>query len=214
VTELARAVRAGPGRTRHAHLVLENDRNEARYLARDANQRALVANAQWSDDFHHALHIIATGERDGYYADYAQRPLWYLGRTLAEGLLTGAKCRTAAACRAAKRRRLPASAFVIFGQTHDQTGNRALGDACAIAHLPALRPGMCSAGAPGADAVHGRVCRLAVSIFLRFRARARRRRATAAAMSSPRSKNRQRRRQMTIPDPNAEATFHEETAVG
>src|SRR6476660_8013017 len=41
VTELARAVRAGPGLTRHVHLVLENDRNEARYLERDGEQRAL-----------------------------------------------------------------------------------------------------------------------------------------------------------------------------
>ena len=34
---------------------------------------------------HHAFHILTTGERDGYYEDYAARPLWYLGRSLAEG---------------------------------------------------------------------------------------------------------------------------------
>ena len=57
------------------HLVLENDRNEATRLARTASGRARYATAQWNDDFHHALHALVTGERDGYYADYADRPL-------------------------------------------------------------------------------------------------------------------------------------------
>ena len=75
VTELARAVHAGPGLTRHVHLVLENDRNEARYLERDGEQRALIANAQWNDDFHHALAHHRDRRARGYYADYAQRAL-------------------------------------------------------------------------------------------------------------------------------------------
>src|SRR5262245_9029433 len=62
-SEIATAVRAGPGRKRHVHLVFENDRNQAHYLARDEARRPRFATAQWNDDVHHALHVILTGER-------------------------------------------------------------------------------------------------------------------------------------------------------
>src|SRR5207244_65397 len=54
--ELARLVHAGPGRERAIHLVLENDRNEARWLARDGAGRPRSFSAQWNDDWHHAVH--------------------------------------------------------------------------------------------------------------------------------------------------------------
>jgi malto-oligosyltrehalose trehalohydrolase len=142
VTEIAHAVRAGPGRGREVHIVLENDRNQSRYLARDAAGRALAASAQWNDDLHHAIHILATGERDGYYEDYAGRPLWYLGRALAEGFgYQGEASRhRGGAARGEPSAQLPPAAFVSFLQTHDQTGNRALGERlCALAAAPALR---------------------------------------------------------------------------
>ncbi|HET7597956.1 MAG TPA: alpha-amylase family glycosyl hydrolase, partial [Burkholderiales bacterium] len=81
LTEIAEAVRAGPGRERHIHLVLENDDNAARYLERECGG----FDAQWNDDAHHALHVILTGERDGYYADYRDAPGHHLGRALTEG---------------------------------------------------------------------------------------------------------------------------------
>ena len=142
VTEIARALRAGPGRDRQIHLVLENDRNQARYLERDAARRPLAASAQWNDDLHHALHILITGERDGYYEDYAVRPLWYLGRSLAQGFAYQGE---SSAHRDGKLRgepsaQLPPAAFISFLQTHDQVGNRALGERlCAIAAPQALR---------------------------------------------------------------------------
>jgi malto-oligosyltrehalose trehalohydrolase len=130
VAEIAGAVRSGPGRDRHVHLVLENDGNHARYLARDAAGRPTFATAQWNDDVHHAAHVILTGETDGYYADYADRPLWYFGRCLAEGFgyqgeispYRGGRTRGEPSVA------LPATAFVNFLQTHDQVGNRALGE--------------------------------------------------------------------------------------
>ena len=130
VAELARAVRAGPGRERHVHLVLENDRNEARYLARDAAAAPQAATAQWNDDVHHALHVLATGERDGYYADYAHRALQLLGRALAEGFAFQGEpsCYRGARPRGEVSSHLPASAFVNFLQTHDQVGNRPHGE--------------------------------------------------------------------------------------
>jgi maltooligosyltrehalose trehalohydrolase len=142
VTEIARALRQGPGRERHVHLILENDRNQSRYLERDAACRPLAASAQWNDDIHHAFHILTTGERDGYYEDYAARPLWYLGRTLAEGFAYQGEAspHRDGAVRGEASAHLPATAFVSFLQTHDQVGNRALGERlCAIADAQALR---------------------------------------------------------------------------
>jgi len=129
VTEIVQAVRRGPGRSRHVHVVLENDRNEARYLARDPAHGPALASAQWNDDVHHALHVLATGERDGYYADYAERPLWCLGRALAEGFVyQGERSEYRGAARGQPSAHLPAPAFVDFLQTHDQVGNRAFGE--------------------------------------------------------------------------------------
>lgn len=145
VSELAAAVRNGPGRGRHVHLVLENDLNQARYLQRDAVRRPLYATAQWNDDFHHALHVLAAGERDGYYADYAQHPLWLLGRTLAEGFGFQGEPSPyrGGAPRGDPSTHLPPSAFVAFTQTHDQVGNRALGERiAALANPAALRLGV------------------------------------------------------------------------
>jgi len=139
--ELADVVRAGPGKERPIHLVLENDHNEAHYLSRgDAGPRRYVA--QWNDDIHHALHVLVTGEHSGYYADYADTPRRHLGRCLAEGFAYQGE---ASAYRGGARRgepsaHLPATAFVNFLQNHDQVGNRAFGDRIAtLARPEALR---------------------------------------------------------------------------
>jgi maltooligosyltrehalose trehalohydrolase len=123
VCEIGAALRAGPGRERHVHLVLENDANEARFLGP-------CASAQWNDDLHHAAHVLATGESDGYYADYAERPLEHLGRALAEGFVYQGEPSwfRDGAPRGTPSAHLPPGAFVSFLQTHDQVGNRALGE--------------------------------------------------------------------------------------
>ncbi|MDN5864948.1 MAG: malto-oligosyltrehalose trehalohydrolase [Gammaproteobacteria bacterium] len=114
---------------RHVHLVLENDDNVADYLERDAGNRPCLYTAQWNDDFHHAAQLIATGEKDGYYADYAQNPVGALGRALAEGFVyqgeySGFRDRP----RGEPSGHLPPTAFVNFLQNHDQIGNRACGE--------------------------------------------------------------------------------------
>lgn len=142
IEELARAVQAGPGQARHVHLVLENDRNEARYLPRTTGGAPLFATAQWNDDTHHAAHVLATGERDGYYADYAERPLWCFGRALAEGFVHQGEPSPYrdGALRGEPSRHLPPVAFIDFLQTHDQVGNRAFGERIAhVAEPAALR---------------------------------------------------------------------------
>lgn len=135
IAELVARVREGPAAERHVHIVLENDRNEARYLGRDARNRPLHATSQWNDDLHHALHVVLTAEADGYYADYSAGPLRHVGRCLAEGFAYQGEPSSyrGGAARGEPSRHLPPAAFVSFLQTHDQVGNRALGER--IAHL-------------------------------------------------------------------------------
>jgi malto-oligosyltrehalose trehalohydrolase len=130
VEEICVAVRRSIGRERHIHLVLENDGNQAHYLARDGNASPRQATAQWNDDVHHALHVLLTGERDGYYADYADAPLRHLGRCLAEGFAyqDDVSPYRDGARRGEKSDHLPPTAFVSFLQNHDQIGNRAFGE--------------------------------------------------------------------------------------
>jgi len=131
--ELAAAVQAGPGRTRQVHLVLENDANAARYLQQGA------ITAQWNDDIHHALHILLTGERDGYYADYADQPVRHLARCLAEGFAFQGEPSPfrAGQLRGEPSAQLTPGAFINFSQTHDQVGNRAYGERIAMLAAPA-----------------------------------------------------------------------------
>ena len=128
--ELAAAVAQGPGQGRHIHLILENDHNAAHYLSRegDAGPREYVA--QWHEVIHHAVHGLLTGGTDGYYADYASRPAWYLGRCLAEGFAYQGESSfyRDGAMRGEPSGGLPPTAFVTFLQNHDQVGNRAFGE--------------------------------------------------------------------------------------
>jgi maltooligosyltrehalose trehalohydrolase len=130
IEAIARALRDGPGQSRRVHLVLENDRNESRRLSRGTRGEPLAGTAQWNDDVHHFIHVLATGERDGYYADYAEAPVAGLARALAEGFGWQGE---PSAFRDGERRgepsaHLPPVAFVDFLQTHDQVGNRTFGE--------------------------------------------------------------------------------------
>jgi maltooligosyltrehalose trehalohydrolase len=132
LTELARAVRDGPGRERAIHLVLENNANQARFLGEPGARDTF--DAQWNDDIHHCLHVIATGEADGYYVDYAQSPHALLCRGLADGFAyQGETSPHEGHARGEPSAHLPPSAFVNFLQNHDQIGNRAFGER--LAHL-------------------------------------------------------------------------------
>ncbi len=142
IAELAQAVRSGPGASREIHLILENDSNQSRYLKRDEKGDPALHTAQWNDDIHHVLHVLVTGERDGYYADYADEPVRQLARALAEGFVYQGE---ASSFRGGERRGepsagLPPTAFIGFVQTHDQVGNRAFGERIAsLAQPQALR---------------------------------------------------------------------------
>jgi malto-oligosyltrehalose trehalohydrolase len=127
LTELADTVRSRIT-GREIHLVLENDRNEARRLARREG-RICGYSAQWNDDLHHALHVLVTGQESGYYADYADSPMAHLGRALATGFAYQGELSPfrGGTPRGEPSHDLPATAFVSFLQNHDQIGNTAFG---------------------------------------------------------------------------------------
>ena len=125
---------------RHVHLVLENDSNDASRL--DAPATPGKFEGQWNGDFHHPLHVLLTGERDGYYAEYTDDPIVQLGTSLVDGLVFQGGPHN---WEHAKPRRRTTSArpllnMVNFLQNHDQVGNRAMGDRLAqLIDEPALR---------------------------------------------------------------------------
>ena len=110
----------------NALVIAESNRNDPRTI-RPEDEGGLGQDAQWADDFHHALRTLLTGEREGYYRDFGrvehlarafERPFVYDGRWSE-----------------ARRRRVGAPAgdrppeqFVVCSQNHDQVGNRAVGD--------------------------------------------------------------------------------------
>jgi len=130
LTELAEVVRANCTTGRHIHLVLENDRNQSRYLERTKPCMPRSYTAQWNDDLHHSMHVAITGERDGYYVDYADRSIVHLARCLTQGFAYQGEpsILRKGAVRGELTTGLPPSAFVSFLQNHDQIGNRAFGD--------------------------------------------------------------------------------------
>ena len=134
LTELADRVNRRFAGRRQVHLVLENDDNAAHYLSRQIGGAPRHYVAQWNDDIHHTLHVLATGERSGYYADYADDPIGHLGRCFGEGFAYQGE---SSRYRDGRRRgepaaHLPPSAFVAFLQNHDQVGNRALGERISV----------------------------------------------------------------------------------
>lgn len=91
--------------------------------------------AQWSDDFHHALHAVVTGEKGGYYQDFGA--VAQLATAVCEGFVyQGQPSPYRGRPHGTPSRELPGDRFVVCAQNHDQIGNRAVGER--IGHL---RPG-------------------------------------------------------------------------
>lgn len=111
---------------RHLVLVAESDLNDPRLVTpREAGGFGL--HAQWSDDFHHALHTVLTGERGGYYEDFDG--LTDLAAALERGIVyTGRYSPHRQRTHGRATPRVPPSRLVAAAQNHDQIGNRAKGD--------------------------------------------------------------------------------------
>ena len=122
-------------------LVAESDLNDPR-MVEPVAEGGLGMTAQWSDDFHHALHTLLTGERAGYYEDFAQPGVF--AKTLTQVFLHDGSYSTFRGKdwgRPVDPVRHRGSEFLAYTSNHDQVGNRALGD------RPALTPGQLAIGA-------------------------------------------------------------------
>jgi len=111
---------------REVYLFPESNRNDPR-MVRTAEAGGLGFDAVWNDDFHHSLHVLLTGEREGYYEDYSgvedlascyREGFSYAGRY--------SKFRKMRYGRSSKD--VPAKRFIVCAQNHDQIGNRRIGD--------------------------------------------------------------------------------------
>ncbi|WP_374301164.1 malto-oligosyltrehalose trehalohydrolase [Paracoccus sp. (in: a-proteobacteria)] len=108
--------------SRAIHLVVEDERNEP-------GLRQNGYDATWNDDFHHAIHCRLTGESDSYYASFSHDPVGDLCLALERGHIEEGQPRPGRDTpRGEPSGHLPPTGFVNATQTHDQVGNRALGE--------------------------------------------------------------------------------------
>jgi maltooligosyltrehalose trehalohydrolase len=109
-------------------LIAESDRNDPRLItSRDRGGYGMTA--QWDDDIHHAIHAAVSGERQGYYADFGS--LETLAQTLEHGYFhagTYSSFRHRRHGRPLDTSTIPATRLLAYTLTHDQVGNRAVGD--------------------------------------------------------------------------------------
>jgi maltooligosyltrehalose trehalohydrolase len=111
---------------RKGYLIGESDANDARFI-KPPELGGYDLDSQWNDDFHHSLHTLLTGERDGYYQDFGR--LEHLAKAFLEGFVYSGEY----SCYRKRRHGvssndIPAERFIVFAQNHDQVGNRMLGE--------------------------------------------------------------------------------------
>lgn len=111
---------------RPVHLIAESDQNDVRViLPPDRGGHGL--DAQWNDDFHHALTAFLSGERSGYYADFGS--FGQLVKAFEQGfVLSGGYSVFRRRRHGSSSADCPPSRLVVFSQNHDQVGNRMAGD--------------------------------------------------------------------------------------
>ncbi|MDY0042142.1 MAG: malto-oligosyltrehalose trehalohydrolase [Desulforhabdus sp.] len=111
---------------RHLALIAESDLNDPRVI-RAPQIGGYGIDAQWNEDFHHALHALLTGERDGYFEDFGK--LSDLAKVLSRGLVyDGCYSAYRHRCHGRPATGLCGHQFVGCLQNHDQVGNRAIGE--------------------------------------------------------------------------------------
>lgn len=127
---------------RRVFLIAESDLNDAR-IVRTPEEHGFGLDAQWSDDFHHALHVVLTGENQGYYQDFAgvaghPAPIGHLAQALREGVVYSGQFAPSRGRRHGNSfAGIPAHRLIVCAQNHDQVGNRALGDRLSALVSPA-----------------------------------------------------------------------------
>ena len=119
------------------HIVAESDLNDVRLLL-PTNKGGYGIDAQWSDDFHHVVHVALTGEQQGYYADYVPQehfPKLLNDTFVFNGIYSAHRDRRHGGADAG----LPGDRFVVSIQNHDQVGNRARGERLGSLISPSAR---------------------------------------------------------------------------
>ncbi len=131
LAEIAEAVQAQARELgRPALVIAETDENDPKIVR--PRPRGYGLDAVWSDDFHHAVHTVLTGERKGYYQDFGRKE--QIVRALNEGFVfQGEHFKFWDAPRGETPEGMPLEAHVICIQNHDQVGNRAKGER--LSHL-------------------------------------------------------------------------------
>jgi maltooligosyltrehalose trehalohydrolase len=111
---------------RRVYVIAESALNDTRVI-RPTELGGYGVDAQWNDDFHHSLHTLLTGERQGYYVDFGD--LQHLSHAFSEGFVySGRYSVTRRRRHGNSSRDIPAVRFVVFAQNHDQIGNRMMGE--------------------------------------------------------------------------------------
>ncbi|MFY9733469.1 MAG: malto-oligosyltrehalose trehalohydrolase [Candidatus Acidiferrales bacterium] len=111
---------------RNVYLIPEDNRNDAR-VVKSPEIGGWGFDSVWNDDFHHSLHVLVTGERDGYYEDFCG--VDDLAGAYREGFLySGRYSKYRRKRYGSSSKHIPAERFVVFSQNHDQVGNRRDGD--------------------------------------------------------------------------------------
>ena len=125
--ELTEAVRRlAAALRRRVYVIAESDQNDVR-LIRPSKSGGYGLDAQWNDDFHHALRSFLTGELTGYYADFGE--FSHLVKGFSEGfVLSGGYSSFRRRCHGSSSAATPSSRLVVFSQNHDQVGNRMRGE--------------------------------------------------------------------------------------
>jgi maltooligosyltrehalose trehalohydrolase len=111
---------------RKVQLIAESDLNAPR-MVEPRERGGYGMDAQWLDDFHHALHVLLTDERSGYYESYGDAH--DLAKAYRENFVyTGQYSSIRKRRHGRSARDIPPCRFVVCAQNHDQIGNRMLGD--------------------------------------------------------------------------------------
>ena len=111
---------------RELWVIAESDSNDPR-LVRERERGGYGLQAQWNDDFHHALHALLTGEQRGYYEDFGT-PEEMRTALLETFVYAGQYSRHRKRTVGRYAGDLPRSRFIVYSQNHDQVGNRAAGE--------------------------------------------------------------------------------------
>jgi maltooligosyltrehalose trehalohydrolase len=108
------------------YLIAESDLNNSRVI-KPRELGGYGIDAQWCDDFHHSLHTLLTGEKDGYYIDFGKTE--HLVKSMREGFVySGDYSVYRKRNQGNSSKDIPADQFVVFSQNHDQIGNRMFGE--------------------------------------------------------------------------------------